>query len=267
MVDFAFFLVPDLDRVILFISIALCGMLGFYAYSKKVLDVRASILASLIGFIIILYSDLFWFFLLLFFLIVSYLVTVWKYSYKRQRGISEGKGGERGVKNVLANGLIPLLIVIFSEPIDSITDGLAGFMFISAIAIATADTFGSEIGILADGPRMITSPRTKVQPGIDGGVSLLGNTAAFFGALIISLVGLVFVSDLIVVWDPHTMQAGILPLVMITVIGWLGCQLDSLLGATLQKKGFLTNNTVNFVTIGIGAILSIPLYFLIQPFL
>ncbi len=262
MSDVALWLVPDVDRVILLISFTLCAMLGFYAYSKKVLDSRASILASLIGLIIILYTDLFWFFLLLFFLIVSYIVTVWRYNYKRERGISEGKGGERGVKNVLANGIVPLIIALLAEPLDSVADGLSGFMFISAIAIATADTFGSEIGILSDVPRMITSPRTKVKPGVDGGVSFLGNTAAFIGALIISLFGILFVSDLIITWFPHTLSAGIIPVILVTGIGWLGCQLDSLLGATLQKKGLLTNNTVNFVTIGLGALCSIPIFLL-----
>jgi uncharacterized protein (TIGR00297 family) len=263
MLETANWLVPDVDRVLLFISIALCGMLGFYAFSKKVLDARASVLASLIGIVIILYSDLFWFFLLLFFLIVTYFVTIWKYSYKRKRGISEGKGGERGIKNVLANGIIPVLIAFLSEPLDSVSDGMAGFMFIAAIAIATADTFGSEIGILADGPKLITSPGRTVEPGMDGGVSLLGNIAALVGALLISIIGILFVSDMIIPWEPHTLSAGWIPLLFLTAIGWLGCQLDSLLGATLQQKGLLTNNTVNFVTITIGSVCSFMIYFLV----
>ena len=263
MADPSIWLVPDVDRYLLIISLVLCSMLGFYAFSKKVLDAKASLLASVVGLILILYTDLFWFFLLLFFLIVSYLVTVWKYNYKRQRGISEGRGGERGIRNVLANGSIPLIIGILNEPLDAISNGLAGFMFIAAIAIATADTFGSEIGIMANEPRMIISPSTKVQPGKDGGVSLLGNVAALVGALAVSVVGIIFISDLLIPWGPHGLEAGIIPVLFMTTIGWIGCQLDSVLGATLQERGLLTNNTVNFVTIGIGAMASIPVYLLL----
>jgi uncharacterized protein (TIGR00297 family) len=260
MADPASWLLPDADRVLLVISILLCGMLGFYAFSKRVLDGRASFLASAIGLILIWFADMFWFFLLLVFLIVSYFVTIWRYDQKKDRGTSQGRKGERGVKNVLANGSVPLIIAIFNQPIDSLSEGLSGFMFVTAIAIATADTFGSEIGIMADEPRMITHPSKKVKPGKDGGVSSLGNVAALIGSLFISIIGVVLVSDLLVVWGPHGMQAGIIPLFFITVIGWIGCQIDSVLGATLQQKGLLTNNTVNFVTIGLGSLISIPIY-------
>ena len=110
--------------------------------------------------------------------------------------------------------------------------------------------------------KLIISPGTKVAPGIDGGVSLLGNTAAFVGSLLISIVGMVFISDLILKSGPHGLEVGITPFVILTVIGWLGCQLDSLFGATLQKRGLLTNNLVNFSTILIGAITAIPFYLL-----
>lgn len=254
---------PNPGWITLWLALALCFLLGVFAYFKKVLDIRASIIASLIGFIIIIYSDFFWFLLLLIFLIISYFVTVWKYTIKDKNGCSEGLVGERGVKNVLANGLIPLAIVVFSVPIDEIATGLSGFLFIASIAIATSDTFASEIGIMAKKPRMITDPKKIVDPGVDGGVSLLGNTAAFLGALLIGIGGYFLITDKFTKLGPHALEAGLLVVIMAVAIGWLGCQLDSYLGATLQKRGLISNNMVNFLTITAGAIVAIPVYVLL----
>jgi len=42
--------------------------------------------------------------------------------------------------------------------------------------------------------------------------------------------------------------------------GFLGTNIDSLLGATLQSRGLLTNSGVNFVATFAGAIISAGLY-------
>jgi uncharacterized protein (TIGR00297 family) len=256
-------LIPAPGWITLWLALGLCILLGVFAYFKNVLDIKASILASAIGFVIIIYSDFFWFLLLLIFLVVSYFVTVWKYSVKNRNGFSEGLVGERGVKNVLANGSIPLSIVIFSDLFDEISSGLSGFIFIITIAIATSDTFASEIGILSKNPRMITNPKMTVDPGVDGGVSLLGNIAAFLGALLIGIGGYFLITDKFTKLGPHELEAGLLVIILAVVLGWLGCQLDSYLGATLQKKGLISNNMVNFITILVGAVVAIPVYLLV----
>lgn len=256
-------LLPEYGNwVFALISAVLCMLLGIFAYSRKVLDLKASLLAMVIGFFIIGYSDFFWFLLLLLFLIISYLVTVWKYGSKHKNGHSEGRNGERGVRNVVANGIIPLIIVVLSGPLESLSGGLAGFMFIVSISIATSDTFASEIGVIARKPRLITDPREVVEPGVDGGVSLLGNSAALLGSIIIALSGYFLITDRLTSLGPHGLEASMFIVILVVVIGWLGCQLDSLLGATLQKKGILNNDTVNFVTILFGVVLSILLFFL-----
>ena len=41
---------------------------------------------------------------------------------------------------------------------------------------------------------------------------------------------------------------------MVTVIGWLGCQVDSILGAVLENRGLMTKGTVNAAAITFGII-------------
>ncbi len=263
MADLASILLPNLDAKMLLISLALCTLLGVYVYFRGVLDKLASMIAAVLGFFLIGYSDMFWFLLLLLFLFISYTVTIWKFDRKSEKGSAQGKNGERGVKNVLANGIIPLSIAILSGPLDHIADGLPGFMFITALAVAAADTFASEIGIMAKRPRLITDPKQVVEPGVDGGVSLLGNLSATFGALLMAFFGFQLITDKWLASSSHTLAANWWLIPVIAFLGFVGCQIDSLLGATLQSKGYLSNDSVNLITILIGAFLAIPVYLLL----
>ena len=42
--------------------------------------------------------------------------------------------------------------------------------------------------------------------------------------------------------------------ILVSVIGWLGCQVDSLLGAILENRGLMTKGTVNAAAITSGII-------------
>ncbi len=257
------FLIPEPGWITFILSASLCILLAIFVYVRRILDLKASLISSLLGFVIIIYSDFFWFLLILSFLTVSYLATMWKYSVKNQSGFSEGAVGERNVKNVVANGIAPLAVVVLSGPLNEMADGLAGFMFMITIAIATSDTFASEIGIMAKRPRLITNPSVIVEPGKDGGVSLLGNVAALLGALLIAVLGFFLVTDRLTDLGPHTLEASGIIVVAVVILGWLGCQLDSFLGATLQNRGYISNNMVNFLTITAGALISIPIFILL----
>ncbi|MFQ6061872.1 MAG: DUF92 domain-containing protein [Methanosarcinales archaeon] len=47
---------------------------------------------------------------------------------------------------------------------------------------------------------------------------------------------------------------------MVVFGGFIGTNIDSLLGATLQQKGLLSNNGVNLVATLAGAIVSVGIY-------
>ena len=106
---------------------------------------------------------------------------------------------------------------------------------------ANGDTLASEIGETSHSkPRMITTLK-ETEPGVDGGVTLLGEGASLLGALIIG--SLATVSGM----------TGLLGIVIGTAAGFLGTNFDSLLGATLQRRGTLSNNGVNLVATAFGA--------------
>ena len=105
-----------------------------------------------------------------------------------------------------------------------------------------ADTFSSELGILAKGwPRLITSPSLrKVPPGTNGGVSGVGVLAGFGGAGVMAVV-----AGVCIPWcgdDARSFLGGatgmdaLVFVAALTLWGGLGSILDSLLGGLLQAS-------------------------------
>lgn len=223
-------------------------MLGYLSYRARVADVSAMLSATLFGVVIIISSDINWFFILVAFFLLGSMFTRYKYGFKFARGIAEGKGGVRGYKNVFSNSLVALTIAVAYGIFPSHGEVLMA-AYLGSVATACGDTLASEIGETNKGaPRMITTFK-KARPGTDGAVSMLGEGAAFFGASVIALLAFILIpTDLSLVF---AVIAG----------GFIGTNIDSVLGATLQQKGYLSNNGVNlFATIS-GAIISGLIYY------
>jgi uncharacterized protein (TIGR00297 family) len=212
-------------------------LVGTLTYHRKVLDLWGSLSMVVMGIIIIFSAGVNWLFLILLFLILSLLATRYKKSYKRQLGIYEGK---RTTKNVISNGVVAFIMAAFGGYYLPFVGG-----FIGSIATATADTMASEIGILQQ-PRLITTME-KVAPGTDGGISILGTIVGIIGAGIIGLAA--YLLGIIV--DPF------LSIKIAIISGTVGCFMDSILGAVLERRNFLNNEHVNLLATITGAIVGI----------
>ncbi|MBO0472998.1 DUF92 domain-containing protein [Enterococcus ureasiticus] len=138
------------------------------------------------------------------------------------------KDHTRDAWQVLANSLpaiISLILFYYTE------NQLFLIGYVSGIAGATADTWGSEIGILSKkSPRSILSFK-QIEPGLSGGVSMLGSIASFFGSLLIS-----FSFWLVYNWHPIFQLPSSLFVIVPLICGVFDSLVDSLLGATLQTK-------------------------------
>ncbi|MBN1826329.1 MAG: DUF92 domain-containing protein [Candidatus Eisenbacteria bacterium] len=106
--------------------------------------------------------------------------------------------------------------------------------FLAAVAAPLADTLESEIGLLSRRPpRLITGGR-PVAPGTNGAVTPLGSIAGAAGALLIAAVG-----SAVGLVDPSVAAIA-------AAAGFAGSLGDSVLGATAERAGRLTNGEVNF---------------------
>lgn len=213
--------------------VILLVIVGLLIYIKGAIDLWGSIFMIIMGILIIFTAGFNWLLLIFVFLILGLLSTKYKHEYKKRMGIYEGT---RSVKNVISNGIVPFVMAAFGN--------YAGF--IGSIAVATADTLASEVGVVDKYPRLITTFK-KVPPGTDGGISPLGTAAGIVGAGIIGI----FAYILGISADPFN------ALKIAVIAGTFGCFVDSILGAVLESRNYLTNEHVNLLATVSGAILGI----------
>jgi uncharacterized protein (TIGR00297 family) len=156
------------------------------------------------------------------------------YRRKLARGVAERKEG-RNAWQVLANLAAPALC--------SVMFGATGHRawivaMTAALAEAATDTVASEVGQAGSSrPRMITT-WAVVSPGTDGGITTGGTLAGILGGVLTASVSIITL--------PTSVGFATLREICIPVTcGILGMFFDSLLGATLQRRGWISNQGVN----------------------
>jgi uncharacterized protein (TIGR00297 family) len=239
----------------LLLTLALCGALCLLAYYKSVLTWDGSVAAFGVGLLIGALGDVTWLLLLLFFLLSSFVATRYRFALKEALGVQEGRKGERRSANVLANGIAPVVAAIFAfVDLPGFPRAWTGVVFVSVLAVAGADTLASEIGVLSSKTYLITNGE-RVRPGTNGGVSVLGQACALLAALYTGLFGWLVLGTL----APATMPMGALSVVIPVVVGFAGCQIDSVLGATLENRGIIGKRRVNLISTCLGGVLAFGL--------
>lgn len=212
------------------------------AWRARLLDAGGALAAAAIGGAALAGLGVGGWLLLVAFFVIGVAVTRLGYPSKAARGLAQSDAGRRRARHVLANGTAPALAALAAAA-GGPAEVLAA-AFAAAVAAAAADTAASEVGQLAGAPTVLVTSLARVSPGTDGGVSLPGTAAGAAGALAIA--GLAAALGLV----PRGAWA------LIAVAGFLGMALDSLLGALLERRGWLNNEAVNLLSTlaaGLGA--------------
>ena len=233
------------------------ALIGVYTYRKDMLNATGAFTAFAMGALIVLFTNFLWLLLLFALLGLGSAATRFRFKEKKANKVSEKQGGRRSTRNVVANGLPAAVLAVFAPLIaDTWGPNVAAVAYVSAIAVAAADTFASEFGSLAKRVYLITTFRA-VPAGVDGGVSFPGQVAALAGGLAISLLGALFLGVL----TPGELRMAVTPWTVLlpVAMGFLGCQVDSVLGATLEGEGLFTKEETNLLSITAGAALGLAL--------
>lgn len=220
---------------------------GYFAFRARTADLSGLFSAALVGIILLVFAapqGPQWFLIMLAFFILGSSATKFKFEYKKRIGVEQGKGGARGYRNVFANGIVAaaaaVMFGVFQQPIFAV-------MYVGCVATAAADTLASEIGVTGGTPRLITTLK-KVPIGTNGGITLTGETVALIGGFIVSVVAM-----LLNVITPMEMA-------ICTLTGFVGTNIDSVLGATFENKGFWGNAGTNLLATLGGGIFAGALY-------
>jgi uncharacterized protein (TIGR00297 family) len=162
--------------------------------------------------------------------LMTWAATRLGYRRKLALGLAERREG-RNAWQVLAN----LAVAALGSAVFSASGNRLWLIAsLAALAEAATDTVASEIGQYR-GPdaRMITTWEC-VPPGTDGGITIPGSIAGLAAGMVIAVVATV---------------GGMLPRAQLWIpiaAGFAGMLIDSILGATLQRRGWISNQAVNF---------------------
>lgn len=162
----------------------------------------------------------------------------------------------RNGMQVWANGLWLVVCLAFSFGLESGVFLLGG---ISAVAVATADTWATELRSTKARSTYLITTFEPVAPGTDGGISMKGTLWACAGSMLIAATAIYVFS---LQFDAFF---------LIFIAGFSGCMLDSYLGAFFQRTNrpitipfigqrmSIENNLVNAISTGAGALMAIIL--------
>mgnify|MGYP003477228466 FL=1 len=207
---------------------------------KEKLTVMAALAGGLLAVIIFIGGGFTGIWLLAAFFILGVSATGWKFNIKTKDGLAEKRQGKRNAGQVFANaGVAAILALLAIYNTDDAA--LLLLMLAASFSAATADTLSSELGNIFGSRYYHILSFKKMQRGANGAVSLHGTLAGIIGSAIIALIYVLGTG-----WNAQHV-------LIILVAGTVGNIADSLLGLTLENKGLLNNNAVNFLNTAVGA--------------
>ncbi len=233
------------------ISIILVSALLLVSKLRDMLDSSGLLAAMGVGLTVSLLGHWTWLVILVVFLFIGSMATKWRFEEKRALSIQESNEGARGWRNVMANGAAASLVAVLAW----FGEGDWYFLAVAcSVSVALSDTLASEIGSLDPRTRSIITLEA-VPPGTNGGMSPTGTAAALLGALLIATVAVLLAP---VYGEPMSVAS---IFVVVAIVGWLGCQVDSILGELLENKGYIGKHTVNFLATLSGAAMAVVVAF------
>ncbi|MBC7915937.1 MAG: DUF92 domain-containing protein [Pyrinomonadaceae bacterium] len=212
--------------VILFILIAV-----LFSITTGKLTFGAAVLGGILSIIIFKGTGLTSLLMLSAFFVLGSIATSWRFEEKAS--FRDGESKRRNGGQVWANAGMAAILACFAIFFSDCSD-LLKCMIAGVFASATADTLSSELGNLYGKSfyNVITLKRDK--RGLDGVISLEGTLIGLVGSVIIATIYSIANG-----WTVH--------FYWIIIAGTLGNFTDSFLGASLERKNRITNNTVNFL--------------------
>jgi uncharacterized protein (TIGR00297 family) len=153
------------------------------------------------------------------------------YRRKLELGLAEQREG-RNARQVLANLAV--------ASVGALLFGATGnrewlVAAVAALAEAATDTVASEVGQSRGGEARLITTGERVPAGLDGGITIVGTLAGLAAGVVIAAVavagGMIAVDE---IW-------------ILVAAGFVGMLADSLLGATIQRRAWISNQGVNFL--------------------
>jgi uncharacterized protein (TIGR00297 family) len=170
-----------------FLTAALFGfIISAASYVLRFLTLSGSIATFVLAVIIYGVGGWQWSIPIITFFLFSSLLSKIGHSRKARFDQVFEKSGTRDWAQVLANGGVAAVLAILSG-LFPVYDFYP--LYLGALAAVTADTWGTEIGVLASGTTISVVTLRPVASGTSGGISEYGTLAGAIGAIVLAVSG------------------------------------------------------------------------------
>lgn len=214
----------DSPALWLALSIPAAGVFALLALGLRALSPTGAVAAFVLGTLVFAVGRLNGAVALVTFFTTSSLLSMMQTASKKEAKTLSLKSSRRDLVQALANGGVPLFLLMASmfNPC-----WWSYMFFLAALASATADTWATEIGTLSGTKPYSLRGLVRVPPGSSGAVSLVGTLAAVLGSCLIALFA-----------GFYGQGGGFnrFAFTAVAISGFVGCAIDSLLGATVQAQ-------------------------------
>jgi uncharacterized protein (TIGR00297 family) len=218
--------------------VVLLGLGMLYSARAGKLTLAGTWAGGLLGLLIFLGSGFAGVGLLGLFFGLGSAASAWKVAEKRRLGLAEENKGRRTAGQVVANAGVAGMLGLMGWQ-WSAGAPLTQLMLAGSFAAATADTLSSELGNVYGRRYYNILTGRPDERGLNGVVSLEGTLLGLAGSALVAAA--------------YCAAFGWGPAFWALLVAGTGNLADSVLGATLERRHYLTNNMVNFLNTLIGA--------------
>lgn len=167
------------------------------------------------------------------FFVIGTVASLNKIERKIELALAEPRRSQRGWKNVMANSGVAAMVALADVLFPTVFE--AQLLIAACFAAALSDTLSSEMGNVTGRNYFNIITLKPGKRGLDGVVSWEGFGWGIVGSCIIG----------VIYWLNFSSVSGAL---LVSLAGFLGNVVDSVLGASWQRKGYLNNHTVNLAS-------------------
>ena len=221
-------------------------VVAWAGYFARTVTPSGMIVGGILGTVIFVFAGAAGWALLLLCFAIAVVTSRIGLTRKNALGIAEERSGRRGGGNAFANTGVAAIAAAMSAL--TYAQGDARLAFVTALIAGASDTVASEIGKAWGRRTFLLTTARRVAPGTSGAISLEGTLAGVLSALGLAAtacaVGLI----------------GWPELVYVVVGATAGAVVESALAATLEHRGVLNNDVLNFINTGVAALVAVELW-------
>lgn len=248
---------PQIDSsAVTLVWLALNAALAVAGYAARSVSSSGMIGGFVLGCLLILCGGWELYVVLLAFFIIGSVLTRAGYERKARAGLAQERGGRRDWTHAFSNVGVAAMLAVLSAAQEQ-HQLLFWLAAVAALATATADTTGSEVGQWIGRRAFLPLTFRRVPVGTEGAISLEGTAAGWIAGGFVALIGALGAASR---FDRPVGRSLASAAIAVAVAAALGFYVESIVGSWNRKReSKVPNGALNFFNTLVGALLFIAI--------